>query len=252
MLTFHYGIDVYNNISTWADGSDEKIIAMIEAADNDEMNLSNYWAVGDERTFHLSAIGKDSDNGGGFNSNAIAQDVVMVLMNEGYMDQDGLHFVVGQKDCLSVSSYASTGNTSYSWNISPLRTSLNNSYYNSFDTTIKQIFKSFKVKTGYSSNSLGETTDKFALFAGKEVVGYDDVYSLPDESLILRHISYYKTAHNRIKTAPTPSSATYTNWWCLRSRVYGSSDYYEFINSEGNLTSGGKALSAGVSPFGCI
>ena len=43
-------------IVTFADGTNEEILAMIEAHYNDKINLSDYWAVGDIRTVHLSAM----------------------------------------------------------------------------------------------------------------------------------------------------------------------------------------------------
>lgn len=46
------------NVQTvsWADGTDEQIAAMIQAADEGEINLADYWNVGDERTVQLSAM----------------------------------------------------------------------------------------------------------------------------------------------------------------------------------------------------
>jgi len=47
------GISVYNEgvrICTWADGSDDDITSMLVAAHNGDINLADYWAVGDTRT----------------------------------------------------------------------------------------------------------------------------------------------------------------------------------------------------------
>ena len=43
-------------IVTWAAGTDEQIVRMVAAADRGEINLADYWAVGDERQVTLSAM----------------------------------------------------------------------------------------------------------------------------------------------------------------------------------------------------
>lgn len=54
--TADYDIDVYNlNLVTWADGSDEDIVAMIAAADAGRINLSDYWNIGDERKITMDS-----------------------------------------------------------------------------------------------------------------------------------------------------------------------------------------------------
>ena len=49
-------------IVTWAGGTDEEIVLMVAAADAGYIDLTDYWAVGQERTVHLSAM-----SGGGTN-----------------------------------------------------------------------------------------------------------------------------------------------------------------------------------------
>ena len=65
-------------IVTWAGGTDEEIVAMVEAADRGEINLSDYWSVCDTRTVQLSGI---SDIGLGESHSA--QEVDLVLMHAG-------------------------------------------------------------------------------------------------------------------------------------------------------------------------
>ena len=43
-------------IVTWAGGTDEEIVLMVAAADAGYIDLTDYWAVGQERTVHLSAM----------------------------------------------------------------------------------------------------------------------------------------------------------------------------------------------------
>lgn len=89
---------------TWSKATDEQIIAMLDAHYAGEIDIHDYWHVGDERVIHIAAhagVAPDSANP--------AQDVVMVLMNVGGKDLvspiNGITecaFIVGQKDCLSV------------------------------------------------------------------------------------------------------------------------------------------------------
>lgn len=65
-------------IVTWADGTDEEIVAMVEAADKGEINLADHWKVGDERVVHLSAMAATE-----VEESHVAQDVVFVLMHMG-------------------------------------------------------------------------------------------------------------------------------------------------------------------------
>lgn len=47
---------VLAKIVTWAGGTDEEIVLMVAAADAGYIDLTDYWAVGQERTVHLSAM----------------------------------------------------------------------------------------------------------------------------------------------------------------------------------------------------
>lgn len=50
-------------IVSWADGTDEEIAAMLDAHYKNEINISDYWSVGDERVMHLSAMDVDWEVG---------------------------------------------------------------------------------------------------------------------------------------------------------------------------------------------
>ena len=50
-------INIFNpSLVTWAGGTDEEIVKMVQLADEGKINLSDYWAVGDTRTVQLSAM----------------------------------------------------------------------------------------------------------------------------------------------------------------------------------------------------
>lgn len=242
----------YNNggaptIVTWQNGTDKQIKAMIDAADRGEINLSDYWSVGDERTVHLSAM----TAGNGLNTAQPEQDVVLVLMNEGYpgTGNEGVHFVWGQKDCLSQKGRMNTSNANTgSWNGCAMRTDLNNKYYNALPATFRSCLKPFNVITAQTYNgSTNQTSqDYISLFAEKEIFGSANRGNTT-EAASLSQIEYYKTTANRIKQV---KGSNYV-WW---ERSPRSSDANSFcsVYSNGSASGHGASFTNGVAPFGCI
>lgn len=232
-------------IVTWADGTDEEIAAMVEAADAGEIDLTDYWSVGNERTVHLSAM----TAGNGLNTAQPEQDVVLVLMNEGYPGNEGVHFVWGQKDCLSQYGRMNTSDTnSGSWGGCAMRADLNDKYYNALPATFRSCLKRFNVITAqtYNGSTNQISQDYISLFAEKEIIGSCS-YSNTTEAAALSQIEYYKTASNRIKKVngsdyiwwERSSWSNYTNSFCI-VRHAGDAD---FTKASG---------TCGISPFGCI
>lgn len=241
----------YLAIVDWKDGAnkgtDEQIKAMIDAADAGEINLSDYWSVGDERTVHLSAM----TAGDGLNTARPEQDVVLVLMNEGYpgTGNEGVHFVWGQKNGLSQYGRMNTGNTnSGSWNGCAMRADLNNKYYNALPAMFRSCLKQFNVITAQTYNgSTNQTSqDYISLFAEKEVLG-TTTYSNTTEANALLQIEYYKTASNRIKQV----NGNNTHWW-ERSPYSSLAGHFCHVGSNGHANSDNASSTRGVAPFGCI
>lgn len=239
----------------WKDGADkgtdEEIAAMIEAADNGDIDLSLYWAVNDKRTVHLSAM----TAGDGLNTAQPEQDVVLVLMdtgaNSGYKDVNGkpVNFVWGQENSLSEYGRMNTTNTnSGSWNGCAMRTDLNSKYYNALPAEFRACFKQFNVITAQTYNgSTNQTSqDYISLFAEKEVFG-SVTYSNSTEANALTQIEYYKTTANRVKQA---KGSNY--YWWERSPYSSGAHYFCLVTSGGNADDNGASGANGVAPFGCI
>lgn len=240
-----------SKIVTWADGTDEEIKAMIDANDAGEIDLNDYWSVGDERTVHLSAM----TAGDGLNTAQPEQDVVLVLMdtgaNSGYKDINNkiVNFVWGQENCLSATGRMNTSNTnSGSWNGCAMRTDLNNKYYNALPEAFRACLKQFNVITAQTYNgSTNQTSqDHIALFAAKEVFGSTS-YSNSTEASALTQIEYYKTAANRIKQRNGSDSY----WWERSPHSSGASSFCS-VASNGGADYNGASAARGVAPFGCI
>lgn len=241
-------------IVTWAGGTDDEIAAMVKAADEGKINLSDYWAVGDTRTVHLSAMSATY-----VDERHEEQDVELVLMHAGgYELADGstCNFVVGQKDCLvDTGRFYLEG--SGSWDKLARREWCNNSYKNAIPLTLQPIFKQFKTiaaETGFGT-TLKTSLDYFALPAAKEIFGGDIAteageatkYSNLTEFNSLFQFDWYKTSANRIKKIR--GNAEY--WW-ERSVIFENYYAYCCVSSEGNGVYNSADYEYGLSPFGCI
>lgn len=236
-------------IVSWADGTDEQIVAMVAAADAGQINLSDYWHEGDTRTVHLSAMAVSGVDGsmGAYT----AQDVQMVLTDPGhYTLANGkpCNFVVLQKDCLKEygvmnSSYTNDGG----WDGCARRAWCNSEYRNAIPSTLRGIFKQF---TTYAANGSGSSfvasSDYFALFSEKEVFG-STTYANSSAESKNSQLTWFKTSSNRIKKV----NGSAGNWW-ERSPRSGYSNRFCYVASSGNAGWNSANNSNGLAPFGCI
>ena len=244
-------------IVTWADGTDEEIAAMLEAHYNDEINIYDYWTVGDERTVSLSAM-----EATGVGEAHVAQDVTMVLMNEGgktlttsINEHTECVFIVGQKDLLTNGTNPETGyiyntNSTYGWYNCKRRTWCNSIYKNALPSTLVGIFKEHKNITGQQYSTATDTSnDFFALPSTKEILGTASYANSTAEGNNTQ-FKYYETSANRRKYYDKSNS---TLWW-TRSHANGSSYKYYFcyINANGSCDRSSSSNSMGIAPFGVI
>jgi hypothetical protein len=237
---------------------------MVEAADNGDINLSDYWAVGDTRTVHLSAMSKST----GINETHVAQDVELVLMDTNHFTlktptasgRTTNSFVIGMKDCLIEYGKMNTTRTNAGgWNNSPRRTWCNTVFKNAIPSTLLPIFKQFKVKAsaGNKSTDLVESVDWFSLPCISEA-GLTYAYAVAEEGTT---IQWYNTSSNRIKKLSSSGSANY--WW-TRSPDTGYTNSFCFVLTGGTaadgdangatvmaVTDGGPAAQAGI-PTGAV
>ena len=202
----------YVKIVTWSNGTDEEIVAMVEAANKGKINLSDYWTVGDEREVNLSAIPEGNIK----YENHRAQTVTFVLMHQGlYRDIEDkeVNFVVGMKNPLREKGYMNKKSNVISlkfWDECERRQWCNNDFYNAIPITIRTIFRKFNT-ISIDSKAVTVSSDKnlvlneniplkisqdyFSLFAEKEVYGKQKC-SFPIEANALTQISYFEIASN--------------------------------------------------------
>ena len=255
-------------IVAFATGTDEEIAAMIEAHYNDKINISNYWAVGDMRTVHLSAMAAT-----GVGESHRAQDVQFVI---GDFEHDDLTTPINghtkaavtilQKDCLMDASNASnpvngSGNTENGymnssatnaggWKSCARRTWCNSVYFNALPSAWQSMVKTVnkKVSVGSNSSTIETVQDKIFLAAEIEIFG-STTYSFAGEGT---QYQYYKNATaNRYKLPKWSSSSSSMNYW-ERSPGDSSSSLFCNVNFVGYAYWSNASNTNSIAPCLCI
>lgn len=243
-------------VVSWATGTDAQIVAMVEAAQRGEIDLTDYWQVGQERTFNLSAMSAT-----GVSESHSAQTVTMVLVDKNNTNytyattpssgRTTPFFIVQQKNGLTETGYMNSSDTnSGSWNGCKRRTWCNNVYRQAIPSTIRDIFHQVKVKTisTYNDSTMQESDDYFFLPAEREI--FDSrAYSNSTEFNALSQWEYYTTAAYRIKKLGDSGSASY--WW-ERSPSYNYSTSFCRVSDGGSARMGGAYSGFLIAPVGCI
>lgn len=250
-------IGTKKGVPTWADGTDAEIADALTRHYNGEIDLTDYWSVGDERVVHLSAIEATSD----YDAQP-AQDITLVLVNVGSRTlttpingHTECAFVVGQKDCLSVAGrFADKNNARYGWmtpsNISSaIRTWLNSNYINALPATLSGIFKSHVIFYCATYNTSTVLTDNsiVGLPATREILG-TSADNLRDKAYSMyKQLTYYKDSSNRIKKVSGNANTYWTN-----SKYYYSSTTYGnrilCVSQSGGDTYNVSTISNGIAP----
>ena len=247
-------------IVTWADGTDAEIVAMVNAADNGEINLADYWSVGDERQVTLSAMAAT-----GVEETHAEQTVTFVLMNAGGKTlanatpsgRSECSFIVGMKNVLAEDGAMNSTNTAVGgWEACSRRTWCNEVFRNAIPSTLRGIFKQHLNKTANGTGtSVVTSTDYFALPAEKEVFGRNNKANSTAESS-LTQFEYYATAANILKRIGDTVVA-----WSLRSPSISLDTFfcnanYDYIESDGTYVPEPGEYYAffnySLSPFGVI
>ena len=235
-------------IVTWADGTDEELVAMVKAADEGLIDLKDYWNVGDVRKAMLSET-----EGCEWYTSHSRQETEFVLMNAGgkmlltptESGRTTCSFVVGVKDCLKEEDKINREDTNQGgWESSDIREWCNDGFAKSIPQSLQPIFKNF-VNSTYADGKIVETTDLFALPAEVEVYG-STKYSAQGEGT---QFELYKNPLNRIKClGPGGHQAI---WW-ERSPCSSASTGFCIVYSNGYANGNPASDTLGLAPFGCI
>lgn len=242
----------------WATGTDAEIKAMIDAADAGEIDLHDYWSVGDTRTVHLSASSVFPNN----LEDLKEQDVQFVLMDRkctGFKFSNGggtPRFIVGLKNTLSDSGgMEASGYYSEYWQTCERRVWCNNTFKQGIPSTFRSIFKPFTWKLcNADRKTLFEVTDTFALPPIKATDVWHQ-YRHSEEDSLYEQWEWYKTSENLVKKRGNTSNNVS---WNTASEAYlgyveySEIGYYFKINPDKSAGVSEAWGGGGISPFGCI
>ena len=261
------------DIVTWGGGTDKQIARMLEGHYNGEINIHDYWNVGDERVVQLQASSGDSAA-----RSLMEQNVTMVLMHSGgktltapINGHSECAFIVGQKEVVkherTLNDYDfsmdwSGNDTSLgiAWNSCSMRTWCNTVYRNAIPTSLRLIFKEHINVSSTDSTSSGiskpyRSNDYFALASEKEIYGSCSYANSTAESQNGR-FTYYKTAGNLGKH---PFTSYVPNRYWTRSNISNSINFccVDFTQNNSGATtylrkSRSRTSTGGISPFGVI
>ena len=236
-------------IVTFSDGTDEEILAMVQAHYDDKIKLSDYWAIGDTRTVTLSAMSATY-----VGESHSSQDVQLTIID---FDHDDLvtpingktkaAISVQLKNCLNTKGYMNSSNTnSGGWEESARRKWCNDIFYNAIPSIlrngIKQVIKkNYKV---YNSNNITTTSDYCFLLSETEIFG-EKKYSI--DSTEGTQYEYYKTSSNRIKQV---SGSNY--YWWERSPSGDYATGFCRVLDDGSASWYSASYAYGLAPCLCI
>ena len=276
----------FQTLVNWNNGSDADVKQMILDAQNELIDLWDYWAVGDERDVTVGAYTNTYNS----SYNHLSETVTFVLMHKGgYITTDNKYvtgkrtnndgapkktsFVVGPKNFFGpddtntawLRMNSSNTNTLFqifhkvrpSWRNSEARSFLNNAtsgVLSAFPQWLQDVICTVNVITGdYNGNNTGGTNittqDKLFFAAYREVFHDTEAYATTNESNALFAFEWYATSANRIKKRGNSGSAS--SWW-LRSPRCNSSSGFCYVNSDGTRNNGDASGNGGCAPHYCI
>ena len=259
-------------IVAFATGTDEEIANMIEAHYNNKINIADYWAVGDMRTVHLSAM-----EATGVGESHRAQTVQFVIgdFNHDYLTtpingHTKAAVTLLQKDCLMDASNASnpvngnsntengytnsTNTNAGGWKNCARRAWCNNVFFAALPSAWQSMVKTVNKKsgTGNSSSSGTEVTeDKIFLASEIEIFG-SRTYSVDGEGT---QYQYYKNATaNKYKMPKWTSDYASNVYWERSPCSRRGTDFCNVTisNVDAGADYGSAGAARGIAPHLCI
>ena len=255
-------------IVTFADGTDEEILAMIQAHYDNKINVADYWAVGDTRNVDLSAM--EATYVGESHRAQTVQYRISDFEHYDLVTEINGHtkaaILVDQVNCLmdaeceagskygssnTENGYMNSSNTnSGGWGDCARRKWCNEVYLNAMPEILRNAVKEVKIKTsaGNQSTTIVETNDKIFLPSEVEIFG-SIKYSVAGEGE--QYACYKNATANRYKL-PKWSSSNASNVYWERSPYSGSSTIFCYVNADGIASITFASSANGVAPCLCI
>lgn len=239
-----YSAAVLQSGATFSAGSDEVIGAMIDAAQDGDLDLKTLWAVGDTRTISVAAFA-------GVQNQHAAQSIDIVITSFEDYNNAGAVMQFDMKDGLAEYEYMNSSNTGTLTNTSMYKTVLPN-YANALPSWLKTRLKPFSIKVspdGSNATPITLTNQKLALRAEWEVFGAKS-YAVAGQAEASgnKQVAYYATQSNRVKKKGHSGSAY---WWWLRSPL-STTGFCDVSNDGSAYANSASAASVCLAPFGCV
>lgn len=239
-----YSAAVLQSGATFSAGSDEVIGAMIDAAQDGDLDLSTVWSVGDTRTITVSAFA------GVHTASHPSQQIDIVITSFEDYNDSGAVMQFDMKDGLAEEEYMNSSDTGTLTNTSMYKTVLPN-YANALPSWLKTRLKPFSIKVspdGSNATPITLTNQKLALRAEWEVFGAK-TYAVAGQAEAAgnKQIAYYATQSNRVKKRGHTGSVGYC--WLRSPR---SSTSFCLVHGDGTPDSYHASVPYVVAPFGCV
>ena len=243
-------------------GTYEQIEKMLELHYSGKINISDYWAVGDDRTEKMSAIAA------GTTKEAQPEqyfELVILDFNHDILEtpiqaKSYSAITVGTKNCLQTKGviWDAGSEDKIKWRDSTRRTWCNNDFFNALPSKISKLIKPVNKKTSISSKRAIydiqiETVDKIFILSTTEIDGAaaSNDHSYYDGT----QYEYMKTASNRIKSIGT----TAVMWYLRTAWQRDLSDDYDWIFyrvlESGTVSNGigtAQKEACGIAPAFCL
>lgn len=255
-------------IVTFADGTDAEITKMIEAHYAGEINIKNYWSIGDKRTIHHNATAKT-----GTIEPHRANDYVYVIIG---IEHDDLVTAINGKTKAAITIQTErilyldtteeyndtydmsheygymnpTSNNDGGWENCDRRTWCNNTYKKCLPAYIQNMMKQVKKLTsaGYYSNTIKTSNDYAFLTSEIEVFGTATQSSTGEG----RQYQYFKNATANRHKKPRYNSTSVSGSWWERSPYASNSISFCYVNMNGISDVTHASTPAGIVPCLCI
>lgn len=255
-------------IVTFADGTDAEIKKMIEAHYAGEINIGDYWAVGDKRIIHHNAMAAM-----GVSESHKANDYTYVIIG---IEHDDLVATINGKTKAAItiqtermlyldttteynSSYDASHECGYmnssnanndGWEGCARRIWCNNVYKGCLPTYIQNMMKQVKKPTlAGSKNNMIKTSNDYAFLPSEIEIFGSTTYSFAGEG---KQYQYFKNATANRYKKPRYSSDYVSGYYWTRSPVSGDSYSFCDINKDGNVGAGNASRTFGIAPCLCI
>ena len=237
---------------TWANSSWSDIATMLQMHYAGQLDIHDYWNVGDTRTVSLAAMSAT-----GVGESHVAQDVELVLMSADHYDMSDdsgkAAFVWGCKNLLASTSaneygYMNSSQSNYRWKDCPRRTWCNSVFKNSIPNEFQALLKQVKIKSGDISTGSSSLVDDYIFFpAEKEIFGINSAASSTSESTLAQY-GWYEVDANKKKYGFDDVAR---GWW-TRSAASGLSDGFCYVKNDNTSVSAASYSNLSIVPHGCI